>query len=183
MRRRILAIVTGSFAILLLAAGLAASFLDWGGRYSIGPDMVQSRPVTESEEAANAVSVSTRRRLDPDDGMLVAAGQDLYRIHCAACHGADLEGQPNWRQRKPDGKMPAPPHDDTGHTWHHPDDLLFAITKQGSKHVSGLESDMPGYAGILSDRDIIAILSYIKSTWSLETRERHDRVNRRNESR
>ena len=51
----------------------------------------------------------------------IAQGEDLYREYCAACHGADLEGQPDWRSAGPDGVLPAPPHDETGHTWHHPD--------------------------------------------------------------
>ncbi len=39
----------------------------------------------------------------------LALGRGVYQTHCAACHGADLEGQPNWRQRGADGLLPAPP--------------------------------------------------------------------------
>ncbi|MCY4361382.1 MAG: c-type cytochrome, partial [Gammaproteobacteria bacterium] len=46
----------------------------------------------------------------------VSAGQTLYQEQCAACHGANLEGQPNWRSANDDGTLPAPPHDETGHT-------------------------------------------------------------------
>jgi hypothetical protein len=63
----------------------------------------------------------------------LALGDKLYVQHCASCHGANLEGQPDWRKRLPNGRFPAPPHDATGHTWHHPDEVLFAVTK----HVSG----------------------------------------------
>ncbi|HEB79278.1 MAG TPA: cytochrome c [Rhodospirillales bacterium] len=70
---------------------------------------------------------------DPDDPEQVAMGRMAYQQYCAPCHGAKLEGQPNWRIRKPDGKLPAPPHDQTGHTWHHPDQHLFRITKNGVK--------------------------------------------------
>jgi hypothetical protein len=66
----------------------------------------------------------------PDPAQL-ASGQKVYAQHCAACHGAKLEGQPNWRARLPNGRMPAPPHDDGGHTWHHPEEVLFGITKYG----------------------------------------------------
>ena len=101
---------------------------------------------------------------------------------CASCHGANLEGQANWRQRKPDGRLPAPPHDETGHTWHHPDAQLFALTKYGPANLvsqGSYESDMPGYDGVLSDAEIVAVLSYIKSTWPREIRKQHDRINTR----
>ena len=47
----------------------------------------------------------------------LAGGRILYKEHCASCHGAKLEGQPNWRRIGKDGLLPAPPHDATGHTW------------------------------------------------------------------
>lgn len=96
----------------------------------------------------------------------VALGQDLYAANCASCHGANLEGQPDWRRRNEDGRMPAPPHDASGHTWHHADRQLFTITKLGvGAVVPGYESDMPAYEGILSDDEITAVLAFIKSTW------------------
>jgi mono/diheme cytochrome c family protein len=81
--------------------------------------------------------------------------------------------------------LPAPPHDETGHTWHHPDDQLFAITKFGPAAVAGLndyQTDMPVFEGVLSDEEISAALAYIKSTWPAEIRARHDDINRRNQS-
>ena len=101
----------------------------------------------------------------------LALGGKLYLQHCAACHGARLEGQPAWQKRLPNGRMPAPPHDDSGHTWHHPDEVLFGITKQGLAPPyapPGYESDMPGFAGKLSDAQIRAVLAHIRSRWSAE---------------
>jgi len=73
--------------------------------------------------------------------------------------------------------MPAPPHDATGHTWHHADHDLFMITKLGvSAVVPGYESDMPSYEGILSDAEITAVLAYIKSTWPEREREVQARI-------
>ena len=96
----------------------------------------------------------------------LALGQEVYAQNCASCHGADLEGQPDWRRRLDNGRMPAPPHDETGHTWHHADKQLFTITKHGvDAVVPGYESDMPAFEGILSDAEIRAVLAYIKSTW------------------
>lgn len=123
----------------------------------------------------------TAIRLKPDDANLVAEGKAVYARHCADCHGANLEGAPNWREPLPDGRFPAPPHDRTGHTWHHPDALLFDLTKRGTAAVvgGGYQSDMPGFDGILSDAEIVAVLSYIKSTWPAAIRARHDELNSR----
>jgi len=107
-------------------------------------------------------------RADPGDAARVALGQRVYAQHCATCHGAKLEGQADWRQRLPNGRMPAPPHDESGHTWHHADALLFAITQQGlvPPHApAGYESDMPAFGQTLSDEEIWAVLAYIKSHW------------------
>ncbi|SDZ52545.1 Cytochrome C oxidase, cbb3-type, subunit III [Jannaschia faecimaris] len=116
---------------------------------------------------------------DPD---VVTLGAALYQENCASCHGAKLEGQPNWRSPGDDGRLPAPPHDETGHTWHHDVDTLFRLTKYGTGALigdSGYASNMPIYEGVLSDDEIIAVLSYIKSTWPEEIRARHDEMENR----
>ena len=125
------------------------------------------------------ISVSAQSLLRPDDKDVVVRGAEVYAQQCASCHGKNLEGQPNWRSRMPTGRMPAPPHDESGHTWHHNDRLLFRLTKEGPAAVIGnnYQSDMKGYAETLSDRDIIAVLSYIKSKWPSHVRARHDRIN------
>lgn len=117
--------------------------------------------------------------LKPDDSAMRERGGQLYSEYCAACHGVKLEGQPDWKTPLENGRYPAPPHDETGHTWHHPDELLFKLTKFGSAQVigNGHESDMPGFKDQLSDKDILAVLSYIKSTWPKIVRLRHDRLN------
>jgi len=117
--------------------------------------------------------------LQPDNPRIVALGERIYGQDCASCHGAQLEGQPDWQRRLPNGRLPAPPHDASGHTWHHPDEVLFPITKNGPAAMAGegYESDMPAYAGILSDAEIIAVLSYIKSTWPPDIRAQSDAIN------
>jgi mono/diheme cytochrome c family protein len=107
------------------------------------------------------------------------AGSDNYQAHCASCHGVNLEGQPNWRKYKADGSLPAPPHDETGHTWHHDTKMLFEYTKFGGQAtleaagVTGYHSGMPAYEGILSDIEIWEILAYIRSTWPQEIQDAH----------
>ncbi len=100
----------------------------------------------------------------------IASGEILYEEHCAACHGGNLEGQPDWQSPGPDGRLPAPPHDETGHTWHHPDSVLFQYTKLGGREALALQnivydSGMPGFADQLDDREIWEILAFIRSTW------------------
>lgn len=97
----------------------------------------------------------------------IQLGQQLYATNCAACHGTNLQGQPDWKHRLANGRMPAPPHDVTGHTWHHSDRDLFNLTKLGVAAVvgDGYESDMSAFGGKLSDDEIKAVLDYIKSTW------------------
>ena len=109
----------------------------------------------------------------PDPAQL-ALGRTLYGEACAACHGAELEGQPNWRQRDPDGLLPAPPHDETGHTWHHPDRQLFEITKWGTAALIGpdYQTTMGPFGELLSDDEIRAVLAYIKSRWPENIRAR-----------
>ena len=117
--------------------------------------------------------------IDPDDSAQVAAGRQVYADHFARCHGANLEGEGNWRERKPNGRLPAPPHDASGHTWHHPDHQLFTIVKGGlSAVVPGYQSDMPAFEHTLSEPQINAVLTYIKSTWPVEIRERQETLNR-----
>lgn len=119
--------------------------------------------------------------LRPDDARVTNLGRQVYAAHCAACHGQRLEGQANWQQRDAQGRLPAPPHDATGHTWHHADELLFRLTKFGvakAANLPGYDSTMPAYEGVLSDEQIVAVLSWIKSQWPPDIRAKHDQVNR-----
>ena len=119
---------------------------------------------------------------DPGNLEQVARGTTVYAQYCAACHGPRLKGQPNWQEKLPSGRMPAPPHDASGHTWHHPDGILFGITKYGlvpGKYAPPkYESDMPAFGTQLADRDIWAVLAFIKSTWPGEIRAAQAEVTR-----
>lgn len=100
----------------------------------------------------------------------IASGQVLYAQSCAACHGANLEGQPNWQSPGPDGLPLAPPHDESGHTFHHGDGLLFDYIALGGQETLSrmgveFESGMPAFGDQLSEAQIWDILTFIKSTW------------------
>ena len=105
----------------------------------------------------------------PAQGQAKIQGQRLYDMYCASCHGVDLQGQDNWRTRMANGRLPAPPHDVTGHTWHHPDWQLIEMTQigfvGGVNAPPGYESDMPAFEDVLSNDQIRLILGYIKTSW------------------
>ena len=117
-------------------------------------------------------------RANPDDATQVALGRQVYAVQCAACHGANLQGEANWMERRANGRLPAPPHDASGHTWHHADQQLFNIVKNGVKPYAGpgYQSDMPAFKGILSDAEILAVLTYIKHSWPQEIRDRQSQI-------
>ena len=151
----------------LWAAGLLALLLVAGAGYF-------------SLRVSNRQAAAPVHSLRPDDPQVLRVGARIYAQQCAACHGARSEGQPSWRDRGPDGLLPAPPHDASGHTWHHPDEQLFAITKQGLAQLINqpdYRTAMPIYGGVLSDDEIVAVLSWIKAQWPLEVRQRHDEIN------
>ena len=134
--------------------------------------------MTNEKDAYAAVNLS------PDNHEIISLGKSVYSQNCASCHGIKLEGQKNWMSRLPDGLMPAPPHDETGHTWHHSDKYLFMITKNGIEDIIGQKypNNMPAYKDILSDKEIISVLSYIKSTWPNRIKKIHDQINAREKS-
>lgn len=119
---------------------------------------------------AAAISAGACSEGSNDD--TIAVGAAVYAEHCADCHGANLEGQANWNKKLPNGRWPAPPHDDSGHTWHHNDRWLFQVIERGKVPPlarPGYESDMPAFGDKLSDAEIRAVISFIKSRWSDET--------------
>lgn len=108
-----------------------------------------------------------------NDGV-VARGRTAYQANCASCHGASGEGQPGWRTPRADGTYLPPPHDSSGHTWHHSDRQLRDIVTRGGQAVYGtaqFSSGMPSWGDRLSDDEIAAVLVYIKTLWGPKERE------------
>jgi mono/diheme cytochrome c family protein len=90
----------------------------------------------------------------------VAAGESIYSANCASCHGP-VNG--------PVTLDAAPIHSDAGHTWHHPDRLLF----QWVLDRPPLAAIMPAFRGTLSEEEVAEVLAYIKSHWQPAIQERH----------
>jgi mono/diheme cytochrome c family protein len=154
MSQRTLAIAM--FAIILIG-GLSIALIS---------NRPTAAPALDDPALANISSA------DVTNPQLVALGREVYGNYCASCHGRNLEGQPGWQNPLPNGSRLAPPHDATGHTWHHPDALLFDITKNGGQASSppGYVNNMPAFRTALNDTQIWAVLAYIKSTWPEEIR-------------
>ena len=132
--------------------------------------------VISGNAAAHHERKDTSIVLDYLEDSTVQLGSVLYDEHCASCHGQNLGGQPDWHKRDQDGYLPAPPHDETGHTWHLTDKYLFEMTKYGLQAFvgDGYTTRMPMYKDILSDSEIIAVLSFIKSRWPEEVIQIHN---------
>jgi hypothetical protein len=94
----------------------------------------------------------------------------------ASCHGAQLEGQPDWQRRRPDGRLPAPPHDETGHTRHHA--TLLRLVLQGPAAFAGAAyaTDMPAFEGVLPAEDVRAVPAFVMSAWPPDIRARQAAV-------
>jgi len=105
----------------------------------------------------------------PATSATLVQGKQRYAMYCASCHGAQLQGEPNWRQRMVNGRLPAPPHDVSGHTWHHADAQLVSMVRDGFvpgvTAPIGYESNMPAFGAVLSDAEIESIFAYIKTQW------------------
>lgn len=150
------ALVIGGLALFFVASGLGGYYL-----WRFGPRLL------EPTETASPV-------LRPIDAAQVRIGRAAYATNCATCHGERAEGHPNWRELQPDGTYLPPPHDGSGHTWHHSDELLFRIIKEGGQTVYGageFQSRMPAFRDRLADEEIEAIIAYFKTLWGPKERQ------------
>ena len=87
-------------------------------------------------------------------------GSDLYAANCQVCHG-DSNGA--------GGRGGAPIHNDRGHTWHHPDAQLRGWVLNGKLGFGS--PGMPALGDKLTEPEVDAILTFIKSWWTAEQRD------------
>lgn len=130
--------------------------------------VMSKRPPARLAEA----TVECKVELDP---ALIAAGEKLYAQNCAACHGATLEGAPDWEQRHPDGSFPPPPLNSAAHAWQHSDSsIVFTITNGRS---AGKSHSMPAFGDRLSTDEVRAVIEFIKSHWGASELNQQDLLN------
>ena len=132
---------------------------------------VQTGPISPSlpsisEQAGTAApEVPPLPTLNSDE---IALGQAVYAEYCTECHGENLEGEADWQKQNEDSSFRSPPHDASGHTWHHSDNLLLESIRRGGTRLPdniGGTSAMPAFAEVLNEQQMAAVLIYIKSTW------------------
>lgn len=116
------------------------------------------------------LSIEPQYTIDPTDPQRVALGKQVYEAQCADCHGVNLEGEEGWKQPGANGQIKAPPHDETGHTWHHDNSYLIKSIAEGGARLPAEigVSSMPAYDSLLTPAEIGAVISYIQSKWPAE---------------
>lgn len=140
-------------------------------------EQVKIKPLFDTLAGEPVVNLGTDgllTQIPVEDPLLVSLGRNQYHRHCAVCHGDQLQGQPNPDVRLESGLLPAPAHNETGHTWHHADDQLFEIVKYGAvvaMQDPDYRSAMPAFEALLTDEDILAVLVFIRSTWPAKLKE------------
>lgn len=117
--------------------------------------------------ACSAVGDSSRNPTTGDVAAVVEEGAALYATYCSSCHGANLDGHPNWMVPNSDGTYNPPPQDSTGHTWHHGDPTLVQLILEGSPF---RQSRMPPFGDVLSVDQVLSILEFFKSNWGEQER-------------
>lgn len=137
--------------LLLAAVALAACDQSSSGPMSGGTSAQVAKPVTNA-------------RPKKDFARFMQGGK-LYRKNCAQCHGDRAQGDPNWRQANAKGKLPPPPLNGTGHTWHHPKEALAKTIRDGTLRIGG---SMPPWRNSMSDKEINLVIEWFQSHWSDE---------------
>ncbi|GAB1421194.1 hypothetical protein MASR2M15_13420 [Anaerolineales bacterium] len=109
--------------------------------------------------------------VDPQDTFMAAA-QKNYESFCAHCHGyiGDGQGASSETKTLALGYKIVPKHDQDGHTWQHPDQLLFESIKYGIENPLNLYP-MVEYGSRLEDQEIWGVIEYMKRFWSEEQRQ------------
>lgn len=96
-------------------------------------------------------------RAGPDPDVLAVGGK-LYAQSCASCHGASGAGFAR-------AGVPAPPLDGSAHSWHHSDDQILGLIRDGG-------SIMPAVGHDWSDAQRAAVLTFVKARWEPWQRDR-----------
>lgn len=126
--------------------------------------------------AVTPIAVEAIPTIDPVNTELRQA-QINYNTYCAHCHGYGGEGQPVETVELTEslGYHTVPLHNSAGHTWQHPDQILFETIKYGIHKPANLYQ-MTALSEFLSNEEILAVIDYIRLWWTDEQREWQARV-------
>lgn len=92
----------------------------------------------------------------------VDGGREVFKTHCATCHGENAEGTREWKKTLPDGSYPPPPLNGSAHAWHHPKSMLKRTIDKGGVALGGT---MPGFANKLGNSEKDAAIAFFQSFW------------------
>jgi len=127
----------------------------------------------DKSEAPILATAKVERKIDFAQ---VQRGGKIFQQNCAKCHGAEAEGDPNWRHRDASGMFPPPPLNGSAHTWHHPMVVLKEVITHGSPNGMGR---MPAWGGKLSEQDIEDVIVWFQAKWPDEVYEAWYGMNQR----
>jgi putative copper export protein/methionine-rich copper-binding protein CopC/mono/diheme cytochrome c family protein len=160
----------GSTALVMFVVGIGGLVLAW---FSGKTPMRKESAGLAAVAIAIGVVLLLQARIDPllansrggsaidtSDVASIQRGEDVYLANCMSCHGVGLRGD------GPDatGLQPPPADFMASHAKVHSDADLVYWTKNGKQGTA-----MPGFAGTLSDQDILDVLTFIKSRQETDT--------------
>ena len=153
------------------------------GIVALGIIIAGCMPVTSPERLAVRPTDSPERQAVIAANADLQAGQTVYNLRCAHCHGYAGEGQlastvPNTQQL---GMHTVPPHDATGHTWQHPTQLLKQVILQGVQNPLN-QYPMPPFTEVVTDEEIDQLVAFMQLWWTDEQREAQAQVTERREA-
>ena len=150
--------------VLLIGCGLATG----SGAVNVLVDLYEQKPVDE----VSVVQYALAHIADASSAEDVRAGRVIYKTYCSQCHGRNLQGQALWQVLDEYAGRRAPAHDDSGHTWQHPDEDIYQKIRSGHlpKANPSAVSYMPAFENILGEGQILQVMAYIKARWSLGIR-------------
>ena len=129
-------------------------------------DSSSTSSTTGSSVTPQERTISTLTGVDvvrPHNLQQITEGEQLYKQHCAGCHGAKAEGNPDWRKALAEGKHLPTPLNGTGREWHSSRTQLHNQIKYGSEFGKG---NMPPFQNTLTDAQITAVIAWFQSLWS-----------------
>lgn len=94
--------------------------------------------------------------VDVSQSEQLALGKEIYSANCSVCHGESGAG---YAQEN----IPAPALNGSMHAWHHADDQVIALIRQGG-------NVMPAVGKDWSDEEVEAVWAYVKQWWTPQQR-------------